>query len=452
MEGMNLIARARARGWGLLLLPLGLQYAILITQPAARVIVLAGACLITAFAPRVATKAVPFAVLILGCVGLGLIRSGGDAAPVLYGLAPATTGSWGVRLILPEAVLFLAAGAWLYLRVSAPGAGQVRASARRLAGAAAGRPSRWAWLLLPVLALAVEELGRRHWLGLQWWTTEWTAVLVPVLVAGAILLILRAPSVAAVTAVTALQILGLYGIILVATWTDAMDPRYFGVVQLNGQFGNQAAGLGQGLVLLAAGAFLMPRAIREHIAGAPDRELAALTERVETLTQTRTEATDAAAAELRRIERNLHDGAQARLVAVGMSLRAAEKMFASNPEAALALVSEARETSSRALTDLRDLVAASTRRCWPTAAWPTRSGPWCWTRRCTPSSTSTCPARSRCRSARPSTSRSPRCWSTRSGTLAPARSGSTSATRPARSGPCSPTTARAAPIPPRAPA
>ncbi len=110
------------------------------------------------------------------------------------------------------------------------------------------------------------------------------------------------------------------------------------------------------MILLAAGVYLMPRVVREHIAGAPDRDLAALTDRVQTLTQTRTDAVDAAAAELRRIERDLHDGAQARLVALGMSLRAAEKMFASNPDAALALVSEARETSSRALTDLRDLV------------------------------------------------------------------------------------------------
>ena len=61
-------------------------------------------------------------------------------------------------------------------------------------------------------------------------------------------------------------------------------------------------------------------------------------------------------AELRRIERDLHDGAQARLVAVGMSLRAAEELMRSSPEAALALVAEARATSSRALDDLRDLV------------------------------------------------------------------------------------------------
>jgi signal transduction histidine kinase len=61
-------------------------------------------------------------------------------------------------------------------------------------------------------------------------------------------------------------------------------------------------------------------------------------------------------AELRRIERDLHDGAQARMVAVGMSLRAAEQLMSADPDAALALVAEARETSSRAIEDLRDLV------------------------------------------------------------------------------------------------
>jgi signal transduction histidine kinase len=41
---------------------------------------------------------------------------------------------------------------------------------------------------------------------------------------------------------------------------------------------------------------------------------------------------------------------------VGMSLQAAERLFTSNPQAALALVGEAKESSSRALTELRDLV------------------------------------------------------------------------------------------------
>ena len=67
-------------------------------------------------------------------------------------------------------------------------------------------------------------------------------------------------------------------------------------------------------------------------------------------------AVDSAAAELRRVERDLHDGAQARLVALGMNLRAAERLIPTSPQAAMALVAEARETSARALTELRDLI------------------------------------------------------------------------------------------------
>jgi signal transduction histidine kinase len=81
-----------------------------------------------------------------------------------------------------------------------------------------------------------------------------------------------------------------------------------------------------------------------------------LASRVELLTQTRAEAVDAAAAELRRLERDLHDGAQARLVAIGLSLRALEKMIPLNPAAATALAVECREASAQALADLRDLV------------------------------------------------------------------------------------------------
>ena len=81
-----------------------------------------------------------------------------------------------------------------------------------------------------------------------------------------------------------------------------------------------------------------------------------LASRVELLTQTRAEAVDAAAAELRRLERDLHDGAQARLVAIGLSLRALEKMIPLNPAAASALAIECREASAQALADLRDLV------------------------------------------------------------------------------------------------
>jgi signal transduction histidine kinase len=65
---------------------------------------------------------------------------------------------------------------------------------------------------------------------------------------------------------------------------------------------------------------------------------------------------DSAAAELRRLERDLHDGAQARLVALGISLRAAERLIRASPDAAAALVAEARESSQTALGELRDLV------------------------------------------------------------------------------------------------
>ena len=78
--------------------------------------------------------------------------------------------------------------------------------------------------------------------------------------------------------------------------------------------------------------------------------------RVRQLSETRTEALDTGAAEIRRIERDLHDGAQARLVAMGMTLDAAGQIIDTNPEAARALLVEARDASVKALAELRALV------------------------------------------------------------------------------------------------
>src|SRR5436190_14586953 len=86
----------------------------------------------------------------------------------------------------------------------------------------------------------------------------------------------------------------------------------------------------------------------------PSRE-AALSARVEELAATRAGVVDAAAAELQRIERDLHDGAQARLVALAMDLGLAEERFERDPEGAIELVGEAREEVKRALAELRDL-------------------------------------------------------------------------------------------------
>jgi signal transduction histidine kinase len=83
---------------------------------------------------------------------------------------------------------------------------------------------------------------------------------------------------------------------------------------------------------------------------------AALSARVEQLVETRTAAVDASATELRRIERDLHDGAQARLVALTMHLGMAEDMFDTDPAAARAMLADARAGAHSAISELRDLV------------------------------------------------------------------------------------------------
>jgi signal transduction histidine kinase len=88
---------------------------------------------------------------------------------------------------------------------------------------------------------------------------------------------------------------------------------------------------------------------------APPRQ-AQLRERVKHLAQSRSVAVQTGAAEIRRIERDLHDGAQARLVAMGMTLDAADQLLDDNPAAARALLAEARDSSVKALAELRDLV------------------------------------------------------------------------------------------------
>ncbi|MFI6597286.1 sensor histidine kinase [Nonomuraea sp. NPDC050536] len=82
----------------------------------------------------------------------------------------------------------------------------------------------------------------------------------------------------------------------------------------------------------------------------------ALAERVDELTAQRADTTVAQAAEIRRIERDLHDGAQARLVALGLSLATAEKLMETNPAQAKALMRDARVGAATSLTELRDLV------------------------------------------------------------------------------------------------
>lgn len=81
-----------------------------------------------------------------------------------------------------------------------------------------------------------------------------------------------------------------------------------------------------------------------------------LERRVEEVATSRTEALDHNAAEIRRIERDLHDGAQARMIVAGLHIGMAEKLVESNPEAAAETLRQARETTLSALAEMRALI------------------------------------------------------------------------------------------------
>jgi signal transduction histidine kinase len=84
-----------------------------------------------------------------------------------------------------------------------------------------------------------------------------------------------------------------------------------------------------------------------------------LSQRVAELSRTRSGALDVQASELRRIERDLHDGAQARLVSLSMKLGRAEDRYRGDSEIS-AVLREAREDTTAAIRDLRELARGIT--------------------------------------------------------------------------------------------
>jgi signal transduction histidine kinase len=145
-------------------------------------------------------------------------------------------------------------------------------------------------------------------------------------------------------------------------WRVFTDGSYvgwwYGFVPVSGQGTALLAGA-LAAVLLVGGYRLSPLLLRVHfritraVLAPGQGELA---ERVRVLTETRRDAVDTSAAELRRIERDLHDGAQARLVAMGMDLGTVEALIEKDPARAKELLAQARKSSADALTELRDLV------------------------------------------------------------------------------------------------
>ncbi|GAA2444736.1 sensor histidine kinase [Actinomadura vinacea] len=131
--------------------------------------------------------------------------------------------------------------------------------------------------------------------------------------------------------------------IVLDTWPKALTMPFV-------QTAVNAAVLIWGVPLLARGQALLADLLLR-----PTRRTR-LTERIEELAETRAEALEAHGAELRRIERDLHDGTQAQLVAVALRLGLADRRFDADPAAARALFLEARDGVEEAMTQLRTVI------------------------------------------------------------------------------------------------
>jgi signal transduction histidine kinase len=181
----------------------------------------------------------------------------------------------------------------------------------------------------------------------NWRDLGWALLLLPIGIAGFTV---------AVTAIATVL-----GLIFAPVWTwalwDSADPVDLGLFQVTDIWTSLAA-TGIGIAAAPLGLALIRGTTA--VSGALARALLAprteeLEERVEVLQATRAGAVDAAAAELERIERDLHDGAQARLVAIAMDLGLAQQKLDEDPEHARQLLAEARDGASAALVELRDL-------------------------------------------------------------------------------------------------
>jgi len=151
---------------------------------------------------------------------------------------------------------------------------------------------------------------------------------------------------------------GVEGVALPFGLWKAYGEYWYEFVPVTDQGSAFLAGLlGAGFLLLAyrynTAILMFHLRFTKAVLGADHEELTA---RVRVLTDTRRDAVDTSAAELRRIERDLHDGAQARLVVMSMDLGTIEALMEHDPAKAKALLAQARRNSAEVLEELRDLV------------------------------------------------------------------------------------------------
>ena len=157
------------------------------------------------------------------------------------------------------------------------------------------------------------------------------------------------------------------GVAVLAAWTGGGGLAAFALWQVAGTASPGGPGTGEVIAALAAGVILLLAApwLAAAVARLDTRAALALlgpsrteelTRRVETLASSRAGVVDAADAERRRIERDLHDGAQRRLVSLAMNLGMARAELEDLPESARQVIVGAHEEAKLALAELRDLV------------------------------------------------------------------------------------------------
>jgi len=315
------------------------------------------AAIVLVLRPALGRRLVPLALVGAGLDGLAVARDSGfwsqRHGSYLWSL-PLGHYNMEYYLVLPIAYALVLLGGWLLWRGLDRSSPLTRLALGRLADRGRGAP--WPLLLVPVAIMAAGLFLPGQWFG---GGVVGGALSAAILVA-VVVIIRQRPGFAAGLATAGLFTLAAVSLEIGSTWPAWPGPRTPDRYLLSGAVAVASRPLAelaavQALLLMGLAVWLAPRTIpqlrRLGLASNTD-----LLRRVQRLTETRAEAVDTAAADLRRLERDLHDGAQARLVALGMNLRAVEKLIPDRPEAALALVAEARDTSARALTELRELV------------------------------------------------------------------------------------------------
>jgi signal transduction histidine kinase len=278
-----------------------------------------------------------------------LRRAVHEAGQLLFGAGIALPVPLLLVLLAASVPASLAAGVGLLLFVSTVLALRRLAQLqRRRASAVLGRPLATAYAPLPVgpvRRLGVVITDPATWRDLLWAICHWVlgtfGAVVGIGLWAAALEAMLAPALKALL-----------------PDTTSFDPAVLEFTRHNTALTWLAVLVGAGLAVVA---YRLPRHLiagQARLAGVllvpgPRNQLTA---RVDELAASRASAVDSSAAELRRLERDLHDGAQMRLVAATMSIGMAADLLDRDPVNARALLEEARSTAGDALSELRDLV------------------------------------------------------------------------------------------------